>query len=426
MAIISKHNDDNIVLYDRYDSPFIFCKVKDPAKNWHRKSTHKKNTTDALKIAEDWFIELRYAHSRGWATKRRTFGSVADLYLKELREEVALGFKNARNLKDYSAIVKTYLRPFYNRKYIDMIKIKDIADYHIWRAEYWVTGPGSKIKHLTYELNGKTIRRKRPKGSIPSHSTRNVETVVLRAIFNTALKYEYITPAQLPTIKIPNNSDRSKNPRPAFTKKDYDTFIKFLDEWPREKNCKNKDKRWLLNQYVVFLFHTGLRPGKETDQLCWKHLREKKMEDGQMRFVLTVPKKTKTGYRYPVANDPAHSALTKIKINLMTNGINVTEDMPIFTMPNGQHVTHVGFRQTFEKALEKSGTMYDAKGSKRCPYSLRHTYATFQLVYNRVSVYTLARQMGCGVKMIEDFYGDLTPEMAIDELTSKSVDNFIL
>ena len=425
MTIISKHKDDSIVLYNRYDSPFIFCKVRDPAKTWHRKSTHEKENVEALNVAEDWFVELRYAHTRGWATKRRTFGTVADLYIKELKEEVRLGFKNERNLKDYSAIVKTYLRPFYNRKYIDMIKVKDISEYDTWRADYWTTGPGSKLKYFTYELNGKTVRRKIPKGGTPSQSTRNVETVVLRATFNTALKYEFIAQAQMPTIKVPNRNKRYNNPRPSFTVEDYETFIQFLNKWPYEKNCKNKAKRKLLRHYVTFLFHTGLRSGKETDQLCWGHLREKKMEDGQLRFVLTVPKKTKTGFRYPVANDAAHSALINIKTDMIMNGIEITDDMPIFCMADGTHVKHVGFRQTFEKALEKSGVMYDAKGSKRCPYSMRHTYATFQLVYNKVSVYTLAKQMGCSVKMIEDFYGDLTPEIAIEELAAKSVDNFL-
>lgn len=60
-----------------------------------------------------------------------------------------------------------------------------------------------------------------------------------------------------------------------------------------------------------------------------------------------------------------------------------------------------------------------------CRNSQCHTYATFQLIYNKVSIYTQLMQMGTGVGMIEEHFGRLTPELAINELTAKSVDNFI-
>ncbi len=46
------------------------------------------------------------------------------------------------------------------------------------------------------------------------------------------------------------------------------------------------------------------------------------------------------------------------------------------------------------------------------PYSLRHTYATFALLYGRVSVYTLAVNMGTSVDMIEKHYGHVKPLQA--------------
>ena len=56
---------------------------------------------------------------------------------------------------------------------------------------------------------------------------------------------------------------------------------------------------------------------------------------------------------------------------------------------------------------------------KRTLYSLRHTYAHFALLTDKMDVYTLARQMGTSVKMIEQHYGHLNPAMKADVIAGK-------
>jgi len=56
---------------------------------------------------------------------------------------------------------------------------------------------------------------------------------------------------------------------------------------------------------------------------------------------------------------------------------------------------------------------------KRTLYSLRHTYAHFALMKDRMSVYTLAEQMGTSVKMIEHHYGHITPALKAQEIAGK-------
>jgi integrase len=65
-----------------------------------------------------------------------------------------------------------------------------------------------------------------------------------------------------------------------------------------------------------------------------------------------------------------------------------------------------------DSALEK-----DAEGQTRTLYSLRHTYATLELIENRTGLHTLAKQMGNSVAMIERHYGKLTATKAADKLT---------
>jgi len=52
--------------------------------------------------------------------------------------------------------------------------------------------------------------------------------------------------------------------------------------------------------------------------------------------------------------------------------------------------------------------LYDVSGTRRSSYCFRHTYATIRLMEG-IDIYFLAKQMGTSVKMIEDYYGHITP-----------------
>lgn len=64
-----------------------------------------------------------------------------------------------------------------------------------------------------------------------------------------------------------------------------------------------------------------------------------------------------------------------------------------------------------EKGLEK-----DAEGQTRPLYSLRHTYATIELIEHRTDIHTLAKQMGNSAAMTERHYSKLTATMAAERL----------
>jgi integrase len=63
-----------------------------------------------------------------------------------------------------------------------------------------------------------------------------------------------------------------------------------------------------------------------------------------------------------------------------------------------------------------SGLEKNEEGQTRTLYSLRHTYATLELIENRTDIYTLAKQMGNRAAMIERHYSKLTATMAADRL----------
>lgn len=423
MSVISKSRNGEVVLFYRGDSPRVFCRLKRPEGGWIQRSTKQTDKAAAQLQAEKWLDEIKILASHGLPVETRTFASVCRLYLRELEREIELDLRNPRHLKDYKPTVERYLQPFFGRKQIGQITNRDIAEYQKWRVAYWITGPGAKREMITYERGGKTIRRPRPKGKPPSRTTQNSELVVLRGIFRLAVREDLIKEAQVPSVTMQKQRKREDNRRAAFSREEYDQLAQFLFEWARDKKAKNRERRWLLRNYVLVLAHSGIRPGSETDNLCWKHVKEAKTKDGQSRFVLQV--NGKTGERRPVVSGPGYSALNQIRIDHVAKRKKVDGNQSVFALPDGTPLPNDYLRQLFRTALQKAGLLFDENGAQRSLYSLRHTYATFQLLYSKVNIYTLAKQMGTSVRMIEQHYGHLTPELAIDELTGNSVDDFI-
>jgi integrase len=66
--------------------------------------------------------------------------------------------------------------------------------------------------------------------------------------------------------------------------------------------------------------------------------------------------------------------------------------------------------------MRDSGLEKNEQGQTRTLYSLRHTYATLQLLKNSTDIHTLSKQMGNAAAMIERHYSKLTPTMAADRL----------
>ena len=75
-----------------------------------------------------------------------------------------------------------------------------------------------------------------------------------------------------------------------------------------------------------------------------------------------------------------------------------------------------GIEGTFRRLLAAAGLAKDmSTGQQRTLYSIRHTYATMELLAG-TDIHTLARQMGTSVTMLERHYSKLTATMAADRL----------
>ncbi len=73
------------------------------------------------------------------------------------------------------------------------------------------------------------------------------------------------------------------------------------------------------------------------------------------------------------------------------------------------------FNGMFERLVRDAGLLTNSVGERRTLYSLRHTYATAELLAG-TDIHTLAKQMGTSVLMLERHYSKLTATMAAERL----------
>ena len=64
-----------------------------------------------------------------------------------------------------------------------------------------------------------------------------------------------------------------------------------------------------------------------------------------------------------------------------------------------------------DSGLEKNG-----QAQTRTLHSLRHTYATLELIKNRIDLHKLSKQIGNSAVMIERHFSKLTATMAAERL----------
>jgi integrase len=69
----------------------------------------------------------------------------------------------------------------------------------------------------------------------------------------------------------------------------------------------------------------------------------------------------------------------------------------------------------FRRLLRHAELLTNNSGATRTLYSLRHTYATAELLAT-TDIHTLAKQMGTSVTMLERHYSKLTATLAAGKL----------
>lgn len=382
--------DGEVVLYRRSRSLLYQCRYKLADGTWYRQSTRKASIEHAVAVACDLYDEARYRQRLGLAHQTHTFAQIAAVTLAELR--VKIDASTGRTAySDYVGCIEKYFVPYFKDKRLEELSHTDIVEFELWRD--------------------RQMRRK------PKASTLMNFASAWNKLLAVAVERGYIS-ERVPVPKLTTKGEKGKT-RPAFSEEEITYLLTFMETW-QHKGLRDVEKeiRPLLRDYIEMLLLTGMRHGTEAMGICWKHIEWH--TDKGVRY-LRIWVDGKTGGRWLIAKHRAVDVLKRLHAR-QTDLKHISFD-DLFAL----RVPHLLFRfadgyqppsmnGTFRRLMRDTGLLKNTEGQTRTLYSLRHTYATFELLRNSTDIHTLSKQMGNSAAMIEKHYSKLTATMAAEKL----------
>ena len=337
---------------------------------------------DALKLLHQTEFKL----AEGLPVITRSFNSVIDEYVAYRQHDHKQGqlvgrpsttqHTSTAMLRQIMRVSK-FWREFAGSKAIDAVDDKLLRDYVPWRKSYY-------HRMATIPKNAKLN---------PTDKTLQWELMLGQAMIRFAHEQGYRGNKPLP---VSNFVVKLKRVRPAFTLPEYVKLYRALRSWIYgTANDKWRYTRRLLRDYVLVLANSGIRVG-EANNLRWRDVVAFKDDHGRSNVQLHVS--GKTGARVVIPRVAVARYLDRMR---QLRG-SVTDDDWVFAMSDGSQI--ITLIDQFDKVLINAGLTVNSSGAKFSLYSHRHFYAVMA-IQSDIDIYTIARNMGTSVAMIEQYYG---------------------
>lgn len=389
---IDLRGDGRIILYKRegLKKPKWQARIRVPGASGYKiVSTKMTKQREAERFAENLYEELYHHVKMGGSIKSRTFKQV----FEEWEKSITLMGPTTKGGSWTSTIerVRSYALTYFGSMKIDDIGPSDFQKYWLWRKENYAK-------------------------KIPSNATLGRERTSIRSLLSFAVKMGHIS--KIPESTAPKNSGER---RPTFTDQEWKAIVKAMDGWLLEgKNKATSKDRVLATFYFLVLVNTGFRTG-ELRRLQWGDLRP--IEDDDDKYVVAEVR-GKTGTREVVCQKGTGKLFNKIIDLRIAELKKQNPDNPdlwnpkrselVFCHPDGTEIKT--FKRSFQSLLKFAKIPISKNGTPRTIYSLRHLYAT-QRLYEDVSPFLLAKQMGTSVEMLEKHYGQTITASAAAQIT---------
>jgi integrase len=381
-----------VVLYRRERSTVWQCRYKLDDKKWRRATTGEHELTAATKAALRIYYEGEVKRQNKLPIDTKRFDSIANAVVERMQTELADG-QGKSVYHSYIYAINKYLKPFFGKHDVASINASTLQKFDVWRQQ-----------HL---------------GRAPKASTITTHNSALNKVFDYAEMHGWLTTAVRPKLL---NKGKKSEARPAFTLQEYKSLCAKLPHWIKKARTeKSRQMRELLRDYILVLANTGIRHGTEAQNLKWRHIDWHKK--GDERFLrLTVS--GKTGTHTAIARHATEKFLHRIQLRFPSLAamsfdelLDAKIDEYVFRLESGERTNSLN--QTFEVLMQDTGLAVGSTSEKqRTLYSLRHTYATLQLMEGR-SIHELARQMGTSVAMLEQHYSKITPELVAEKFAGQ-------
>ena len=382
--------DGDLVVFRRPDSPLWQFRYRVKSGQWHRQSTKRASLEQAIQVACEAFDLARFRQRLGLAHTAHSFAQIAAVALEELRRQIdAARGKTAYD--SYVSCIERYFLPYFGDRQFEEITHQDVVEFELWRDRQMAKKPrASTLMNFASAWN---------------------------RLRETGIRHGWLSAnAQIPRL---TTMGVKSQPRPAFTRPEIDQLLKVMPEWSTQGKLPiERITRPLVRDYVEMLLYTGMRHGTEALGIRWQHVSWH--TDKGVRY-LRIWVDGKTGGRWLIAKHAAVDVLRRLHqrqsdIASMEFEQLLTSNAHQLVFRTSQLHQPARLDGAFKRLLKDTGLLRDGAGQVRTLYSLRHTYATLELIENGTDIHTLARQMGNSVLMIERHYSKLTATMAAGRL----------
>lgn len=383
--------DGDVVLYLRPHSSLWQVRYKLFDRHWRCVSTKQRRLDWAMRVAGELYDRARFREEEGLPQATRRFDAIANTAIKQMELDIERGIKPMTN-RDYIRAINKYLIPFFGKRMLNNIDVAAVREYEQWRNE--------KMKR------------------VPISSTLATHSSAFNKIIDLAIEQGWLSD-KVPIARL-SRKGRKGSARPAFTKYEVDALLSFMPAWSMGgRNADANAMRLLLRDYIEILLATGMRCGKESMNMMWKHIEWHVDGSTQQRYI-RIWVSGKTGGRWLIGKHIAADAFARLAIR---QGIGVDLDsamasqstQKVFSLASG--IQPVSLHTTFKWLMKESGLAKDAiTDRQRTLYSLRHTYATLALMDGQMDMHTVAKQMGTSIAMLEQHYSKMTATMAAARL----------
>lgn len=382
--------DGECVVYRRHNSPVWYCRYKLQDGSWHRASTRKASLEYAIHAACELYDLSRFRQRLGLAHSAPAFAQIAHATLQELRKDLDGGVGKSVYYT-YITCIEKYFLPYFEGKRIEELTYTDMKEFELWRN--------------------------RQMGKAPKASTLNNFSSAWNKLQQVAINKGWLS-ERVAIPKLTSKGEKGTT-RPAFNREEIEKLLAFMKTWVLEgRMAVERETRPLLRDYFEILLLTGMRHGTEAEGICWKDI---EWHTNKEVKYLRIWVSGKTGGRWLIAKHSAIEVLRRLHARQLDIKDVAFEEvfqkripMKIFRFSNGYQPLNL--RGTFRRLMRDSGLGKDSNGQTRTLYSVRHTYATLELLEKGTDIHTLSKQMGNSVAMLEKHYSKLTATMAAEKL----------
>lgn len=271
-------------IYKRPDSQYWQCAAYHKGYNY-RTSTKEMFLHEAVRVAEDWYFDLRGQSSVGKllppSKKEITFQEVADQFIKEY-SVITEGQRSPRWVEGHVGRLRVHLLPFLGNLPVSEVTGAKVQEYRVLRM-------------TPKEEKNPNAKDNRPfKNTLPAPKTLHNEIVTLRQVLKTAVRHGWIT--AVPDLSMPYRLSGKVSHRPWFSPAEYSQLYKATRQHAKTATTKFKWAAEQLHDYVLLIGNTGLRPDEA------KNLQHRDIEivedaaTGERILVIEVRGKRGVGY----------------------------------------------------------------------------------------------------------------------------------